>query len=380
MGVRRRSSAFIFCVLLLMGDGAARGQSQTFVNAARVNRRLAGRVEAFVKDRQGDRRIYSPMLAMPRDLYVYLPPDYQPDRSYSLILLLHGAFGDEHSFLETPRIKRLDELIRCGQVPPVIVACPDGTYTGRNRITTPHSLDINGCGGPYEDHLLREVIPFLAARYAIRPDREAHALLGLSAGGLGAMNLAIRYRDFFGSVATLAAPLNLRISNQSGDYFEDFRPETYRWSTRYDPDLVVARFVSGLIRIRARAFLEPVFGSEGDVMARIAQVNPADLLFTADLRPGQLNIYVNYPGRDNLNFDAQARSFAWLAAGRGIPLTLVEDPEGDHTLDYFRENQARALLWLGPYLPPPAAIPRLESTPILGPSPIVCEACRDRGG
>jgi enterochelin esterase-like enzyme len=54
------------------------------------------------------------------------------------------------------------------------------------------------------------VIPFLAAHYSIRPEREAHALVGTSAGGYGAMSLAIRHRDTIGAVATLAGPLNLR--------------------------------------------------------------------------------------------------------------------------------------------------------------------------
>ena len=42
-------------------------------------------------------------------------------------------------------------------------------------------------------------------------------------------------------------------------------------------------------------------------------------------------MYVNYPGRDNYNFDAQDKSFAWLAAQRGIAVDLTEIPEAATT-------------------------------------------------
>ena len=44
-------------------------------------------------------------------------------------------------------------------------------------------------------------------RYAVRPQREAHGLLGASAGSYGVMGLALKRRDLFGAVAALAAPL-----------------------------------------------------------------------------------------------------------------------------------------------------------------------------
>ena len=41
--------------------------------------------------------------------------------------------------------------------------------------TEHHSLFINGPNGRFEDHILQEVIPFLTAKFSIRPEREAHA-------------------------------------------------------------------------------------------------------------------------------------------------------------------------------------------------------------
>jgi S-formylglutathione hydrolase FrmB len=243
----------------------------------------------------------------------------------------------------------------CGAFPPVIVACPDGSITGRNHYQAKHSLYVNGCGGRFEDHVMQEVVPFLMTHYAIRPEREAHALLGMSGGGYGAMGLAIKYRAFFGAVAVMAAPVNMRYSDCQGGNLADFNPATYCWATSYDPDEVIALYYCGLWQERASRFIAPVFGEGQEVVSKIIQTNPADLLFTTDLQPCELAIYMHYPGRDNFNLDAQALSFQWLAAQKGVEVNLACDPEGTHRLSYFRDNLCPVLTWLGQHIVPPAA-------------------------
>ena len=304
----------------------ARAQFLNRMSIEHINSCLAGHVVNYTRNHQADRRIFSPILGMPRDLYVYMPPGYDPARAYPLVLFFHMADVDEHYFTGSKLLKEVDDLIIRGEFPPALLACPDGTYSGWNRLNAKHSLYVNGSGGRFEDHILQEVIPFLTANYSVRPEREAHAVVGFSAGGYGAMGLAIKHRDYFGTVATLAGPLNLRYSNSDGVYFDDFNPATYRWKTHYDPREVIGSFYFGLVRVRARKFMAPVFGEGDAAVDRILRTNPADLIFSTDLRPGELFIYVNYPGRDNFNADAQAESFCWLAAQNGIQVTAIRDP------------------------------------------------------
>lgn len=356
--MRRIAAAML--VVPFLSAGPARGQLidqfRDNVNLRLANRLTAGTIVDYTHnhDHGRDRRMVSPILGMPRDLYVYLPPGYTPSRSYPLILYFHMGYVDEHTFLSA-QILHLDRLIRKGQIPPVIVAAPDGTYGGENATDAEHSLYVNGLGGRVEDHIMGEVIPFLMSRYAIRPEREAHAILGVSAGGFGAMSLAIRRRDFFGAVATLAAPLNLRYTSVGPrDYRENFDPVTFRWSTRYDPDQVVGIFRLGLTRTTASKYIRPVFGDDPGVVERIATVNPADLLFTSGIRPGELAMYVHFPARDNYNFDAQNESFAWLARGLGHPVEVERDQlTKRHNLAYFDTNHSPAYRWLGRNLLPP---------------------------
>jgi hypothetical protein len=342
-------------IALLALTVPAQAQFRNRGNLDRLNRRLCGRLVDYTHNHGQDRRIFSPILGMPRDLYVYLPPSYDPRLAYPLIIYMHMAYVDEHTLSGSNRILELDRMIVRGEFPPAIVAVPDGTYSGENRLREPHSLFVNGCGGRVEDHILFEVIPFLLRCYSIRPEREAHALLGVSAGGFGAMAMAIKHRDFFAVVATLAGPLNLRYSTCHGDYLEDFDPATYRWNDRYNPDQVVGTFYLGLRRVPEKKYVEPVFGCFSDVVAAIRANNPADLLFSTDLHPGELAIYASYPMRDNWNFDAQNQSFQWLASQRGIQVDLVGVPGARHSLAYFRSNHLPAYQWLSQHLLPPAA-------------------------
>ena len=65
---------FAAILLVVWATVPAEHQVFDFVNLDRLNRKLRGRVVDFTENHGADRRIYSPILGRPRDLYVYLPP------------------------------------------------------------------------------------------------------------------------------------------------------------------------------------------------------------------------------------------------------------------------------------------------------------------
>ena len=144
----RRSvvAAFALWVLALSGT-PARAQLFNLVNLDHLNSKLSGRLVDHTRNHGADRQQSSSILGKPRDLYVYLPPGYNPAIAYPLIVFLHGADIDEHHFLDPNDMKRLDRMMSSGQLPPMIIAAPDGTYEGVNHITATHSLWVNGLGG-----------------------------------------------------------------------------------------------------------------------------------------------------------------------------------------------------------------------------------------
>lgn len=320
-----------------------------------INRQLSGTLVDYTNNHGCDNRLFSAILGQPRDLYVYLPPGYSPDRAYSLLLWFHGAFGDEHSFLDSYALPLLDELMAAGTIPPMIVACPDGTYEGTRGLLTHHSFYINGRGGAYEDHVMIEVLGFLESRFPIRPERQAHAMAGISAGGFAAISLCMRHRDRFQIAAGLAAPVNLRVSNDRGKYFKNFRPDRYQWRNDYRPKEIVARYF-GIICLRAHRLLDHAFGPREILLENVREYNPADLLFDLDVQPGEVDLYISYPGCDNFNFDAHAESFVWLASQKGITVDVVKDKHARHLSPFFVRNAPSMLWWLGRHVLPPCEL------------------------
>src|SRR5436190_10593287 len=92
----------------------------------RINRSLHGQVIDFTHNHGKDRRIWSPALCAKRDLYVYVPPGYDPAKKYPLGIFLHGAGQDEQLFIKS-LAREFDAQIVAGKIPPFIVAAPDGS-------------------------------------------------------------------------------------------------------------------------------------------------------------------------------------------------------------------------------------------------------------
>lgn len=349
-----RHAAVLGLVLIASCAMPAHGQILDRFKLDRINNQLAGRVIDFSHNHGADRRIFSNILGRPRDLYVYLPPCYNPSRQYPLIIYMHFAGIDEHWFVGSAQLRDLDAMIQRGEVPPVILAIPDGLIEGENKVRAPHSMFLNGVRGRFEDHILQEILPFMTTNYSVRPEREARALLGSSAGGMGAASIGLRHPEIFGAVATIGAPLNIRYDTCSGDYRENFDPARFRWKQSYDPDQIVARFYFGLWRVRADKYIAPVFGDDlPNVPGRTSLMNPAELVVGSQVAPGYPFFYVNYGGKDNYNFDAQAESFVYFARQRGIPIDIDVDPKGRHDLPYFNRNHALAYRWLARHILPP---------------------------
>src|SRR5687768_6996264 len=141
----------------------------------RVQERLCGQLLDFTHNHGRDRRIWSAALCQRRDLYVYLPPGYDPSRKYPLAMFLHGAAQDENFFLQG-QVMILDRAIAAGHLPPLVIAAPDGSLRGRATIFKPATFFANSRAGQFEDFVMQDVWDFMHANFSIRPEREAHAL------------------------------------------------------------------------------------------------------------------------------------------------------------------------------------------------------------
>jgi S-formylglutathione hydrolase FrmB len=317
----------------------------------RMKHRLSGQILEFTQNHRGDQRIYSPSLCQCRDVYVYLPPCYNPAQQYPVIFYLHGFLQDERSFFLW--IPKLDDMIRAGCFPPAIVIAPDGSIEGKPSKNNPASFFINSRAGNFEDYLIKDVWDWAHQNFPIRPEREAHALIGVSMGAGASFDLGIRHRDKFGIVAGMFPSLNLRWMDCQGRYFGNFDPNCWAWreslGSWHEP---IAKYFGGLVRVPIGRFVEPLFGFGPDAIAGMSAHSPIEHLDRENLKNGELALFVAYAGRDEFNLDAQAESFLYAARCRGIDVTVKYAPHGRHNYNTAMRMLPDTLRWLGCRLEP----------------------------
>jgi S-formylglutathione hydrolase FrmB len=323
---------------------------------ALLNRRICGHVIDYTKDHGADRRIWSPALCQKRDMYIYVPPGFDCGKQYPAMLWLHGFMEDEQAFIQHA-VPLLDSAIRCGRLPPLIAIAPDGSLNGEASYLSAGSFFVNSKAGRFEDYIIQDVWGFLLAHYPIRPEREAHVIAGASMGGFGAYNLAMKYPDQFKLVVGILPPLNLRWVDCHGRYRSSFDPCCWGWRTQVNGHEVIGRF-AGVITIRAKRLIDPLYGRGPDAIAAMSRENPIEMIDCLGIQNGLLDMYVAYAGRDEFNLDAQVESFLYRCRERGIDVTVDYDPCGHHSPSTAKSFFPSTARWMAVRLAPFA--PSLE--------------------
>ncbi|MFO0866868.1 MAG: alpha/beta hydrolase-fold protein [Gemmataceae bacterium] len=238
-----------------------------------VNFMISGKLLDYTDKHGADRRIWSEALGMKRNVYVYLPPNFDPARRYPLILLLHGFAQDESALFYI--LPKLDREMEAGRFPQSILVAPDGNIPCGPWAIKRGSFYVNSNAGRYEDYLLQDVLGFAERNFPIHPDRRARALVGVSMGGGAAFDLAMRHKHQFGVALGIFPPLNFRYLDCNESYRGKYDPNCFMLRTRADnEDEVLASFFGGLAKIRMGAMARPLFGTGDAVVEGLSRFNP----------------------------------------------------------------------------------------------------------
>ena len=123
-----------------------------------------------------------------REMYVYTPPGYERGQGrFPVLYLIHGGGDTAASWSTVGRANHiLDNLLAEKKAVPMVVVMPSGwTPSGGQVMTSDATKD------PFNNELLKDIIPFVEANYRTSGTPDNRALSGLSMGGIQTLNIGL---------------------------------------------------------------------------------------------------------------------------------------------------------------------------------------------
>jgi predicted alpha/beta superfamily hydrolase len=150
---------------------------------------------------------YSRTLSNARDIYVYLPRDYDASTRRYPVLYMHDGqnlFGPD-AFMGGWRVEQAaDALIAAGRVEDLIIVGVANTSDRMREYMPPEEHGRRGRADLYGRFLIEELKPWVDGWLRTRPGREDTGIMGSSLGGLVSFYLGWERPDVFGRVGSLS--------------------------------------------------------------------------------------------------------------------------------------------------------------------------------
>lgn len=193
---------------------------------------------------------YSKVSEADRRAVVYLPADYDANKEYPIMYLLHGIGGSENEWKSGLPEYITGNLNKEGKIPEMIIVCPNqlvqvpGEKMPENYLDPGRFVMFNRM----VDELRTSLIPYMEENYSIMEGRDNHAIAGLSMGGRTSLYCGFYMLDYFSYIGAFEpAPGVLPYSAEEGLFTEDtFKiPKEYQDTTlimiqQGDDDTVVS--------------------------------------------------------------------------------------------------------------------------------------------
>jgi enterochelin esterase-like enzyme len=146
----------------------------------------------------------SKTVGIKRKLVIYLPPGYSKDKKYPVFYLLHGAGDNETGWTRKGSAAIiLDNLYADKKLVPMIVVMPNGFA---RKPGEPKGKFFAGMTA-FEDDLLKDIIPFVEAKYPVLSEPGQRAVAGLSMGGGQALRIGLKHLDRFGWIGGFSSAI-----------------------------------------------------------------------------------------------------------------------------------------------------------------------------
>lgn len=216
--------------------------------------------------------------------HVYIPPCYQEMQvRYPVVYLFHGLSYREQQWADIGAVEAVDQGIRLGALPPMILVMP---YYGNMGQLNQFPPDAS-----YETVILEELMPAIENDFCTINNRDHRAIGGISRGGFWAYSIGFRHPDLFSI-----------IGGHSGIY-----PDTSEVPSAFNP-----------VEIAANSSLLPDAG---------------------------MRLYLDNGAADSAG-PSQQRLSARLEE-RSIPHTYIINAVGEHNNDYWSAHVSEYMAFYG---------------------------------
>lgn len=263
---------------------------------------------------------------------VYLPPAWfaaNPPPRLPAVMMIGAEFNSPPDWLRAgDAIATIDGFAAAhGGFAPVFVFVDSG---GKFNVDTEC---VNGPRGNSADHLTKDVVPFLVSDFGVSARKANWGVVGFSAGGTCALDLAVMHPDLFGGFVDIAGDMGPNSGTKEQTIKRLFGGDPAAWSS-FDPTTVMSghpayQGLSGLF-IRSVADL----GGQGAAAS----------------------------GDDPQH--STANTLCGLGRARGIACTVVAEA-GRHDWPFAGRAFASALPWLAGQL----QTPEVTGLPFPAPTP-----------
>lgn len=136
-----------------------------------------------------------------REIYVYTPPCYSPEKEYPVLYLMGGSGELPSNWIYDGRVNFImDNLLAEGKAEPMIIALPNNQVIHRN-----HPRHVELTFDVLEKELRNHVIPLIDNNYSTVKSAKGRAISGLSMGGRHSMFIGFRSLDLFANFGILSA-------------------------------------------------------------------------------------------------------------------------------------------------------------------------------
>jgi S-formylglutathione hydrolase FrmB len=241
---------------------------------------------------------------------LYLPPSYETSgtRRYPVLYFLHGLFEDEMRWSTRGLTDvMLDRMVAEGKIGEFIVAVPFG---GSSFYTNTRDGSER-----WEDMIVTEFVPMIESTNRVNASRALRGISGTSMGGYGALKIAMKHPDMFGSASAHSAVLLQELT---------------------------AAKVSGGRLARFQALFDRIYGINQD-LAYWESNNPMTLAKDTKRLNG-LKLYFDCGTEDDFGFEVGARQLTEMLKKAGYAHEAHLYP-GNHGWDYAKQHTGESLLF-----------------------------------